>query len=141
MTPPRRAIRRALHWLLIVGCAGLLSLAGVAFAAKKPPELDAAAAIVADGLDGEPLLALQPRKPLPIASITKVMTALVVLERAELTDTVVVSERAAGIGEATAGLRAGEKLTVEQLLGAMLVESCQRRGACPRRSRWRTGRR
>lgn len=123
VTPAHRALRRAARWGLVVASGALLLVAGAAFAAKKPPEVDATAVIVAEGIDGEPLFAVQPRKPLPIASITKIMTALVVLERAELSDVVVVSERAARIGEATAGLRAGERLTVEQLLGAMLVES------------------
>lgn len=98
-------------------------VAGAALAAEDPPPTESAAVLVVEGVSGEPLFAKQARRPLPIASITKIMTALVVLDRTKLTDTVVVSERAAAVGEATAGLRAGERLTVEQLLEAMLVES------------------
>ena len=123
MTPKRRAMRRTMRGLLAAAGASVMLIAGIALAAEKPPRADATAVLVTEGVSGEPLFAFNQRKPVPIASITKIMTALVVLERTELTDTVVVSERAANIGEATAGLRAGERLTVEQLLSAMLVES------------------
>ncbi len=123
MTSPVRAARRAARWLVVAGAASLMFVAGAAFAAEEPPAPNAAAALVAEGVDGELLWRRAARKPLPIASITKIMTALVVLDRTKLTDTVVVSERAAQIGEATAGLRPGERLTVEQLLTAMLVTS------------------
>lgn len=58
-----------------------------------------------------------------MASTTKVMTALVVLDNAELTDLVTVSADAAAVGEAEVGLVAGETYTVQQLLEAMLVHS------------------
>lgn len=58
-----------------------------------------------------------------MASTTKVMTALVVLDNAELTDTVTVSAAAAAVGEAEVGLVAGETYTVQQLLEATLVHS------------------
>jgi D-alanyl-D-alanine carboxypeptidase (penicillin-binding protein 5/6) len=58
-----------------------------------------------------------------MASITKLMTAIVTLEHARLADVVTVDPRAADTGEATVFLRGGERLTVEQLLHAMLVRS------------------
>ena len=61
--------------------------------------------------------------PRAIASITKLMTALVVLEHAQLDDVVRVSPQAAGIGESTVYLRAGEELTVAELLRATLIPS------------------
>jgi D-alanyl-D-alanine carboxypeptidase (penicillin-binding protein 5/6) len=51
------------------------------------------------------------------------MTAIVVLEQASLSDVVHVSPRAAGVGESTVYLRAGEELTTAALLRAMLVRS------------------
>jgi D-alanyl-D-alanine carboxypeptidase (penicillin-binding protein 5/6) len=51
------------------------------------------------------------------------MTAIVVLERASLSDAVRVSPRAVGVGESTVYLRAGEELTTAALLRAMLVRS------------------
>lgn len=58
-----------------------------------------------------------------MASTTKIMTALVVLDVAEVTDTVTVSPQAAAVGESEAGLVAGQSYTVERLLEAMLVHS------------------
>lgn len=56
-----------------------------------------------------------------MASTTKIMTALVVLEHAKLDETVVVSPAAAAVGEAGIDLVAGEQMTVRQLLEAMLI--------------------
>lgn len=62
------------------------------------------------------------RQKLPIASTVKIMTALVALENAELSDEYTVSEEAAGVGENSMGLATGEKLKLEDLLyGLMLV--------------------
>lgn len=58
---------------------------------------------------------------LPIASVTKVMTALVALENIPMDKMLTVSKAAAEIGEASMGLTAGEKYTVNDLIyGAML---------------------
>ena len=116
-------LRRVVRWLLLALCASAMLVTGAAFAAEDPPTPDARAAMVVEGGTPEPLYVLKQRRKLPIASITKIMTALVVLDRTELSDVVVVSEQASRIGEATANLQAGERLTVEQLLGALLVES------------------
>jgi D-alanyl-D-alanine carboxypeptidase (penicillin-binding protein 5/6) len=75
------------------------------------------------GEDGAVLAQSNARRERSIASITKLMTAIVVLERARLSDVVRVSPRAAGVGESTVYLRAGEELTVAALLRAMLVSS------------------
>lgn len=58
-----------------------------------------------------------------MASTTKIMTALLVLERAGLDEPVTVSARAAAVGESEAGLKAGQQLSVRELLGALLVQS------------------
>jgi D-alanyl-D-alanine carboxypeptidase (penicillin-binding protein 5/6) len=57
-----------------------------------------------------------------IASVTKIMTALLVLENASLEETVTVSEKASRVSYAT-GLKAGEELSVRQLLELALVTS------------------
>jgi len=59
----------------------------------------------------------------PIASITKVMTALVVLDQVDPAETVTVSAQAAAVRESGVDLVAGQRLTVQQLLEAMLVPS------------------
>jgi D-alanyl-D-alanine carboxypeptidase (penicillin-binding protein 5/6) len=58
-----------------------------------------------------------------MASITKLMTALVVLDRVHLDDVVTVTGGAAALGESTANLVPGERLTVRELLQAALIQS------------------
>ena len=90
----------------------------------SPPAVDVdAAAWYLEGPDGAFLAGNNERQQRPIASITKLMTAIVVLERGRLSDVVRVSSRAARVGESTVHLRAGEELTVAALLRAMLVPS------------------
>ena len=59
----------------------------------------------------------------PIASLTKVMTALVVLEKSKLDDTVTVSPKAMGTPGDKNGLVAGEKIKMEDLLKVMWIDS------------------
>ena len=75
------------------------------------------------GEDGAVLARQNARRRRAIASITKLMTAIVTLERARLSDVVRVSPRASRVGESTVYLRAGERLSVAELLRAMLIRS------------------
>ncbi len=75
------------------------------------------------GEDGSVLARHNAGQRRAIASITKLMTAIVALERTQLSDTVTVTPRSARVGESTANLRAGEQLPVSLLLRAMLVAS------------------
>ena len=59
----------------------------------------------------------------PIASVTKVMTALVALENAPMDYTVTVSETAANIGESSANLQEGDTMTLEDALKALMIPS------------------
>ncbi|HEX2345367.1 MAG TPA: D-alanyl-D-alanine carboxypeptidase family protein [Gaiellaceae bacterium] len=112
-------MRRA---LLAAAVAVAAALAAPVQASPPPVVVDAAAWYL-EGQDGEFLAGSNERQPRPIASITKLMTAIVVLERARLSDVVRVRSRAARVGESTVHLRAGEELTVAALLRAMLVPS------------------
>lgn len=58
-----------------------------------------------------------------IASVTKIMTGLLVMEYGNLDELVIVSERAAGTGEKEIGLIAGEQVTVEQLFKVLMIHS------------------
>lgn len=86
-------------------------------------EVSAAAAILMDGETGEVLFARNPDEPRAPASTTKILTALVILERGRLTDTVVVSQTAARVGGHRLGLRRGQKISLEDLLAAILIRS------------------
>ena len=110
------------RWLLFA--CGLLLLAGVAPAGAQtaPPQPEAASYILVEPRSGTVLTAEDPDRPLPMASITKVMTALVVLERADLDDRYTVPPEAL-VGGSTADLEAGEQLAVRDLLTGLLVAS------------------
>lgn len=58
-----------------------------------------------------------------IASVTKIMTGLLVMEYGHLDELVTVSEKAAATGEKEINLVAGEQVTVEQLFKAMMIHS------------------
>lgn len=73
--------------------------------------------------DGRTLWSRQAQDERAMASTTKIMTALVVLDNADLSEAVTVSARAAGVGEAEVDLVAGQTLTVGELLEATLVRS------------------
>lgn len=91
--------------------------------APEPPGLWADSAVLIDQESGRVLYGKAPHGRLPIASTTKIMTALVVRGQLDLEDEVTVTPEAAAVGEQSAGLVAGEKLTVEELLWSLLVHS------------------
>lgn len=73
--------------------------------------------------DGRVLWAGQERERLPIASLAKMMTALLALERGRLDEVVTVSPGAARATGTRLGLRAGERLHARELLAATVVRS------------------
>jgi len=108
----------------VVVAAAALALAVPALAAgPAPPQVSGREWLVENGVTGEVLLAHNARGREPIASLTKLMTVLLTLEHAKLNSVVTVSPQAAAVGESSAGLVAGEKLTVRQLLDGALVAS------------------
>ena len=74
---------------------------------------------------GKTILSHQAHKKLPIASLTKIMTALVVLEHRNLDEAVVITNEMVGnLGDYVAiGLRAGQRVTIEDLLYATMLPS------------------
>ncbi len=58
-----------------------------------------------------------------MASTTKVMTAIVVLENTNLTDIVEISKKAGGTGGSRLGLKAGDKVSVNDLLYGLMLRS------------------
>lgn len=92
-----------------------------------PPMVLGASAILADLDSGQVLFAKDPDAERPIASLTKVMTALLVLRRSSPTDVVTVSANAAGDGRSPGiselGLHEGERISVGDLLYALLLQS------------------
>lgn len=92
-------------------------------ASAATPDVDARAYLVQDAGTGEVLLARNAHTRLPIASLTKLMTVLVALDRAKPSAMVTVDGDAAGVTGSTVGLRAGERLRLRDLLAAALIQS------------------
>lgn len=89
----------------------------------QPPEITSRAALVIDADSGAVLYSKNADERLPMASITKIMTALIVLESLPLDTRVVVSRNAHFQSGSVVGLQALETVTVEQLLYGLLVFS------------------
>lgn len=92
-------------------------------AAVSAIEVTARAAVAVEAETGRVLYEKNADEVLPMASTTKIMTALVVLENAELSDVVEIDGRMAGIEGSSMNLDAGEELTVEQLLYGLMLRS------------------
>ena len=90
---------------------------------SSPPSVSAQSAILIDGQNGAVLFEKQADLRLPMASTTKIMTALVALENLSLDTVITVDPRAVGVEGSSVYLVAGEQLTLEQLLYALLLES------------------
>ena len=88
-----------------------------------PPSVDADAYFVQNAATGEVLAAQDERERLPVASITKLMTALLAVERGDVDDVVTVTRGAARVGESTIHLRPGERITLGDLIRAALIQS------------------
>lgn len=121
MARRRRAVR------CVGGLAGVLAGLLLASAVQAHPVdlFPRAAASYLVAIDGEVRWARDAGKRRPVASLAKLLAALVVLDgTAWRPDTVVtVSARAARVEGTRLGLRAGERVRADELLGAMLVAS------------------
>ncbi len=69
------------------------------------------------------LLARDPDKQLPVASLTKLVTALVTLDKMPLNQKLTVPEDIKSIPKTVVGLKAGDKVSVEDLLHGLLINS------------------
>jgi serine-type D-Ala-D-Ala carboxypeptidase (penicillin-binding protein 5/6) len=87
------------------------------------PRVTAKGAILVEADTGKVLYSRNADKELEMASTTKIMTAILILESLPLDEKVKVPAGATGAAGSTLGLRRGETFTVEQLLYAMLVPS------------------
>ena len=98
-------------------------------AAETPKfTVDAKSAILIEAETGKVLYAFNENEPLPIASITKIMTMLLVMEaidtgKINLTDKVTISAHASRMGGSQVYLKEGEIFTIEELLKAVAVHS------------------
>ncbi len=94
----------------------------------KPFELEAKSAVLMEAETGRVLYSKNANTPLPPASVTKVMTLLLIMEHIDgkkmsLSDSVTVSEYAASMGGSQVFLESGETMSVEDLLKSIIIAS------------------
>lgn len=89
----------------------------------KKPEIEGISVLSYDLSTNSLLYSKNINEKLPIASLTKIMTAIVTLENLKETNEITVGTQAARIGEDSMGLSAGEKLTVKDLLYGLFLNS------------------
>jgi D-alanyl-D-alanine carboxypeptidase (penicillin-binding protein 5/6) len=85
--------------------------------------INSQAAVVMDASTGEILYAKNSDYLLFPASTTKLMTAIIVIEKANLTEIVTISQKAAQAHPFKVGFKKGDKVTIESLLFAALLKS------------------
>jgi D-alanyl-D-alanine carboxypeptidase (penicillin-binding protein 5/6) len=91
--------------------------------AVKAPSIRAPEAILVEPATGDVVFQRNATKRAPIASTTKLMTALVALEHASLDDVMTTIDYHASPAESLAGFGKGERVTVRDLLRALLITS------------------
>lgn len=102
---------------------GLCLFANVGLAATQPDPFPQVASAYLVELNGEAIWAKQPERRLPPASLTKLMTALLVLEHEHPNDEVTVQPASTHETGTRIGLKAGERFRLHDLLAAALLNS------------------
>lgn len=109
--------------LLFSLCALLAAALAVPSYASDVPDVSAAAYVVMDADRGDILASGNENTPMLIASTTKIMTALVVIERCDLDEVVTVDPEWTGIEGSSMYLAPGQVLTVRELLYGLMLAS------------------
>lgn len=90
---------------------------------KDEPTLNSRIAVAYDRKSGEVIWGKDENKRTAMASTTKIMTAIVTLENCDLTQTVTISKKSAGTGGSRLGLKADDKITMNDLLYGLMLKS------------------
>jgi D-alanyl-D-alanine carboxypeptidase (penicillin-binding protein 5/6) len=127
------AVRQAARALVAALALAAVALAAVALALLRPtpaaaaaadgPVVRAPAAILVEPATGDVVFQRNARDERPVASTTKLMTALITLEREKLGATMTAVRYRAAPAESVIGLRAGERLSVADLMRGLLLAS------------------
>lgn len=98
----------------------------VSFADSKTKlfvNIDSPAAVVIDSVTGRILYNKNAEEKRPMASLTKVMTSIMLVENCKMDEMIEVPKGAVWIGGSTVGLKKGDKVSAESLLYGMLLSS------------------
>ena len=89
----------------------------------KEPDVNSRACVVIDRKTNSVLFGKNENTKKKMASTTKIMTATIIIEKCNLTDTIEISKKAAGTGGSRLGLKTGDKITVLDLLYGLMLRS------------------
>ena len=110
----------------LISCAAALTVffgMTAVFAPVSAADVSAKAAVLIEASSGDVVFEKNADIRLPMASTTKIMTAVAALENHSPDAVVTVNEKACGVEGSSVYLKPGEKLTMEELLYALLLES------------------
>lgn len=91
--------------------------------APNPPAVHAEAAALIDVQSGKMIMSLNGNKRMRIASLTKIMTAIVAIEKGNLSDKVKVGPKAFGVEGSSIYLKKGEEMSLQNLLYGLMLRS------------------
>lgn len=89
----------------------------------EEPKINARAAIIYDRTTKQIIWGKNENEKRAMASTTKIMSAIVVLENSNLSDVVTISKKAAGTGGSRLKISAGDKITINDLLYGLMLRS------------------
>ncbi|MBQ9519226.1 MAG: D-alanyl-D-alanine carboxypeptidase [Firmicutes bacterium] len=101
----------------------LIIIFSVSPVSADEPDISALGAVLMEKESGRIVYGRNADKAMAPASTTKIMTAVIVLENSRLDKVVCVDKEACAAPKVKMGLKAGEKITVEQLLYALMLQS------------------
>ena len=90
---------------------------------NEKPKLNCHSAVVIDQNSGRVLYGKNHNKILPMASTTKIITAIVAIENGNLKEKVKISKKAASINGSSAKLKEGEEVSLEELIYGLMLKS------------------
>jgi serine-type D-Ala-D-Ala carboxypeptidase (penicillin-binding protein 5/6) len=115
--------RARLAFAALLAATVAVALCHPASVSAAPPAVRAPAAILVEPATGDVVFQRQATKERPVASTTKLMTALITLERTRLSRVMTTVRYHGAPAESVIGLRAGERMTVADLLRGLLLAS------------------
>ncbi len=98
--------------------------------ASEIPDINSRSCVVLDRNSSMILYGKNEKNKVKMASTTKIMTAIIVLENASLDTTVEVSKKSAGTGGSRLGLKTGDKITIRDLLYGLMLCSGNDAAVC-----------
>lgn len=94
-----------------------------AASSNTKPTINSRRYAIYDRLSGRCIYGKDENKQTAMASTTKIMTAIIVVENCNLNDNVTITAKAAGTGGSTLGIKENDKITVNDLLYGLMLRS------------------